>query len=299
MLRNILHSYSTCITVCASAFALCGLSALSTSFAAPAPMPPKTVTVDLGDGVKMEFVLIPSGKFKMGSPKEEEGRLENEDQHEVQITRRFYLAKYLVTQEQYRAIMMKNPSHFKAGSLGAKDVKDLDTKQFPVEWVSWDDAQAFCKKLREKDKEERKFRLPTEAEWEYACRAGTTTPFYFGSELNGWQANCAGNIMPYGTVDKGPNKQRPTKVGDYGENKWGLCDMHGNVWQWCEDYYVPYDGLPEKDPLQSVKKNEFGRIARGGAWDQIAWGCRAARRCCFSPNDHQRDIGFRVAFTVD
>ncbi len=114
-------------------------------------------------------------------------------------------------------------------------MKDLDTRQFPVEMVSWDDAQAFCKKLTENDKQKRKFRLPTEAEWEYACRAGTTTTFYFGSELNGKQANCNGNV-PYGTTDKGPAKGRTTKVGEYGENKWGLCDMHGNVLQWCADY---------------------------------------------------------------
>ena len=147
-------------------------------------MPPKPVTVDLGGDVIMEFVLIPKGKFMMGSPKDEKDRENDEMQHEVEITKPFYLAKYPVTQEQYQAITGKNPSWFCKD--GKEDgVKDLDTKQFPVETVSWDDAQTFCKKLGENDKQKRQFRLPTEAEWEYACRAGTTTPFSFGAELNG------------------------------------------------------------------------------------------------------------------
>src|SRR5581483_2973511 len=199
--------------------------------------PPKTVTVDLGGDVKMEFVLIPKGKFTMGSPKDQTGHRKDEVQHEVEISKPFYMAKHLVTQEQYEAIIGKNPSSFCNGGTGSHKVKDLDTKQFPVEMVSWDDAQAFCKKLAEKDKQKRKFRLPTEAEWEYTCRAGTTTPFSFGSKLNGKEANCNGEKPPYGTNARGPNKGRTTKVGDYGANPWGLCDMHGNVWEWCEDYY--------------------------------------------------------------
>src|SRR5207244_8011892 len=119
--------------------------------AAPAPAPPKTVTVDLGGDVKMEFVLIPKGKFTMGSPKEEKDRGDDEVPHEVEITKPFYLAKYPVTQQQYLAVIGKNPSWFCKDGKGANKVKDLDTKQFPVEQVSWDDAQAFCKKLTEDD----------------------------------------------------------------------------------------------------------------------------------------------------
>lgn len=260
---------------------------------------PKTVTVDLGGDVKMEFVLIPKGKFQMGSPKEEKERNKDEEQHEVEITKPFYLAKYPVTQEQYLAITGQNPSWFCKDGRGAEKVKDLNTKTFPVEQVSWTDAQTFCEKLREKDKQKRQFHLPTEAQWEYACRAGTTTPFYFGSELNGKQANCNGN-HPYGTADNGPFKERTTKVGEYGENEWGLCDMHGNVYQWCEDYYGPYnDDLKPTDPLRSAKYSVEGRVTRGGSWLLGASFCRAAHRyellgLLILPN-----VGFRVAFRPD
>jgi formylglycine-generating enzyme required for sulfatase activity len=264
-----------------------------------------TVTVDLGGDVKMEFVLIPKGKFMMGSPNEEKERnpgekdFDAEKQHEVEITKPFYLAKYPVTQEQYQAIIGKNPSFFckdSKDSNGVDKVKGLDTKLFPVEMVSWDDAQAFCKKLTEADKQKRKFRLPTEAEWEYACRAGTTTPFYFGTELNGTQANCNGE-HPYGTTDKGPYKSRTTKVGEYGANKWGLCDMHGNVWQWCEDYDGPYnDDLKSTDPLRKDKHSEERRIVRGGSWFYNARECRAAFRGSYRPAHRDLDTGFRVAF---
>ena len=272
---------------------------------APTPESPKTVAVDIGGGVKMDFVLIPKGKFKMGSPKTEQGRnlfekdFDAEAQHEVEISRPFYLAKYPVTQEQYLVILGKNPSCFQAGKGGADKVKGMDTKQFPVENVSWDDAQAYCKKLSENDADKRKFRLPTEAEWEYACRAGTTTPFYFGSKLNGNEANCDGT-NPYGTTDEGPSKGRTTKVGDYGENKWGLCDMHGNVWQWCQDYYGPYnDDLKSTDPLRSTQYAEEGRVLRGGSWVNVATSCRAATRYRGTRSIHNIIRGFRVAFSLD
>ena len=143
-----------------------------------------------------------------------------------------------------------------------------------------------------------RFRLPTEAEWEYACRAGTTTPFSFGSELNGTQANCNGQA-PYGTKKEGPYKGRPTKVGEYGENKWGLCDMHGNLFQWCEDYYGPYnDDLKYSDPLRSVNYSEEQRVLRGGSWRTTPRYCRAAYR--WGETDSLSVIyGFRVAFRVD
>jgi formylglycine-generating enzyme required for sulfatase activity len=260
----------------------------------------KTLTVALGDGVTMAFVLIPAGRFTMGSPKDEKERSDDEEQHPVEITRPFYLAKYPVTQEQYQAVMGKNPSYFQAGPGGAAEVKSLDTKHFPVECVSWDNAQAFCKKIRASTKPGHTFRLPTEAEWEYACRAGTTTPFYFGSELNGKQANCNGSVVPYGTTDLGPWKKRTTKVGEYRENPWGLCDMHGNVWQWCEDYYGPYnDDLKATDPLRSVKYAEGSRVSRGGSWGHAGLYCRAAYRTLAPPDTRNEYSGFRVAFRLD
>jgi formylglycine-generating enzyme required for sulfatase activity len=264
----------------------------------------RTLTVDLGGSVKMEFVLIPKGKFLMGSPSDEteHNRLEKdfdaEKQHEVEITKPFYLAKYPVTQEQYRALMKVNPSWFQAGrGEEGNKVQGLDTKQFPVESVSWDDAQAFCQKMHDNDQLRRKFRLPTEAEWEYACRAGTTTPFSFGSVLNGKEANCNGN-GPYGTTVKGPYKARTTKVGEYGENPWGLCDMHSNVRQWCEDYYGPYEGLAKQDPVRTIKYSKESRVVRGGSWNVNAGLCRAACRFGLAP-DHRATVGFRVCFRLD
>jgi formylglycine-generating enzyme required for sulfatase activity len=266
---------------------------------------PKTQSVDLGGGVKMEFVLIPKGKFTMGSPPTEKGRnpfekdFDAEKLHEVEITKPFYMAKYPVTQEQYEAITGENPSWFQAGKMGADKVKGLSTKQFPVETVSWDNAQAFCKKLREQDKQMRVFRLPTEAEWEYACRAGTTTPFYFGSKLNGKDANCQGD-SPYGTDERGPYNRRTTKVGEYGENKWGLCDMHGNVCQWCEDCYGPYNAdLNSTDPLRKTKYSEDSRVLRGGSWRDGASICRAACRARVWPYARGSNAGFRVVFHID
>jgi formylglycine-generating enzyme len=265
----------------------------------PAKELPKTMTVTLGGDVKMEFVLIPKGKFKMGSPPDEKGRGDDEVLHNVEISKPFYLAKYPVTQKQYQTLTKTNPSFFQADQGGADKVKDLDTDQFPVETVSWNDAQAFCKKLMENDPQQRNFRLPTEAEWEFACRAGTTTPFSFGSKLNGKEANCNGNY-PYGSTEKGPNKGRTTKVSEYGENPWGLCDMHGNVWQWCEDYYGPYnETLKATDPLRSVKQEEDRRILRGGSWLYLAGQCRAAYRNWDEPGKRQNNIGFRVAFRPD
>ncbi len=276
-------------------------------------MAPKTVMVDLGGGVKMEFVLIPRGKFMMGSPKTEkernpfEKKFDDEAQHEVEITKPFYLAKYPVTQEQYVAIIGEEPQLDSADRMAkeADEVKDLDTKQFPVDWVSWSDAQAFCKKLRENDKQKRKFRLPTEAEWEYACRAGTSTPFSFGSELNGKQANCIG-IGPYGTTDKGPYKRRTTKVGEYGENKWGLCDMHGNVYQWCEDYYGPYE---ESESCQAIpcdqrskhSTEEYRHPARRLLVQTPPRTVAAACRITVTarPGSRNSNWGFRVALRLD
>ena len=309
MIRRVSHALWLSVFFWIGLFTVAGLNLLPVSAAAddkPEKEPPKTVTVDLGGEVKMEFVLIPKGKFTMGAPAEEkernpaEKKFDAEKQHEVEISKPFYLAKYSVTQEQYQAVTGKNPSHFCKGGFETDKVKDLDTKQFPVENVSWDDAQAFCKKLKESDKDKRKYRLPTEAEWEYACRAGTTTPFSFGAELNGKQANCNGSVVPYGTTVMGPWKQRTTKVGEYGENPWGLCDMHGNVWQWCEDYYGPYnDDLKATDPLRSVKYAEGRRVLRGGSWGHAGLYCRAAYRTLATPATRNEYVGFRVAFGLD
>jgi formylglycine-generating enzyme required for sulfatase activity len=254
--------------------------------------PPKKITNSIG----MKLVLIPAGKFNMGSPTDEEDRVNNEKQHEVEITKPFYLGVYTVTQKQYQKVMGKNPSHFCKDGEGKDDVKDLDTDDFPVENVSWQDVKKFSAKLSAlaaEKKAGRVYRLPTEAEWEYACRAGTTTPFHFGKSLSSKQANFDGDA-PYGEAPKGPNLKRTCKVGSYRPNAWGLYDMHGNVEQFCEDWYQEdYHKDKKRDP-KGPKKGE-SRVLRGGLWTSGAEYCRAARRTGVPLDSHVNRWGFRVA----
>jgi eukaryotic-like serine/threonine-protein kinase len=197
-----------------------------------------------------------------------------------------------VTQGQWQDVMGKNPSYFSRDGRGkkkVKDIKDEELKLFPVERVSWEDAQEFIKKLNEKEGGNGfVYRLPCEAEWEYACRGGATSEedcsyhFYFEkptNDLSSTQANFDGND-PYGKGEKGPCLGRTTKVGSNAPNKLGLYDMHGNVWQWCEDLY---------DPKGSA------RVVRGGSWISFGLGCRAAYRLSYAPSDRYDYVGFRLA----
>ena len=154
----------------------------------------------------------------MGSPPGESGRFDDETQHRVTLTEGFWMAKTEVTQKQWKSVMGNNPSHFQGDNL-------------PVECVSWDDCVEFCRKAGHG------LQLPTEAQWEYACRAGSETPYFWGNALNGDRANCNGNY-PCGTTVKGPYKEKTTPVGSYQANAWGLYDMHGNVREWCADWYT-------------------------------------------------------------
>ncbi len=229
----------------------------------------EVMELELGDGVKMELVKIKKGKFMMGSPKDEKGHDTVEDEKEVEIKQDFWMGRYEVTQSQYKTIIGENPSRFKG-------------ENHPVESVSWDDATKFCENLSVKLK--KKLTLPSQAQWEYACRAGTKTPFHFGSVLNGALANCNGKY-PYGTETKGKYLERTTDVGSYPANPWGLSDMHGNVWEWCVDW------------LDSKQK---AKIFRGGSWGHEPILCRSAR--CFSfgePSNSSYDIGFRVICAVE
>ncbi len=246
----------------------------------------KTRPFDLGNGVKLVMVRIPAKgkKFVMGSPESEESRGKDEEPHDVTFGHDYYMGKFEVTQEQYEAITGKNPSKF----TGAKN---------PAETVSWDEAKTFIEKLNEKLKDQNvTFRLPSEAEWEYACRAGTTTPFHFGKELNGKQANSNGKY-PYGTTVEGPSLEKTTPVGGYAANDFGLHDMHGNVWEWCEDYYGPYSAAPKDGKAKTIKQSNDVRVLRGGSWYLIAVICRSAIRNNFAPGDRYSNIGFRVAFS--
>jgi uncharacterized protein (TIGR02996 family) len=248
--------------------------------------------VRLVNSLGMEFRLIPTGTFLMGSPESEPERNEDEGpQHEVEITRPFYLGAYPVTQREFQAVMGHNPSDFTPERGGGP--------LYPVENVSWEDGRAFCERLSAREPG-RRYDLPTEAQWEHACRAGTETPFHFGNELNGTQANCRGNF-PYGTELKGPRLGQTCRVGCYHANAFGLYDMHGNVWEWCADYYDPtfYNTSPSRNPFQGQKGAEERRVLRGGSWGGSAGNCRAAFRHWRDPADRNDFVGFRVALRLD
>jgi formylglycine-generating enzyme required for sulfatase activity len=270
--------------------------------AAPVPthlMPTKPGEVrefEIANGVKMEFCWIPAGKATLGSPKEEKERDSYELEHEYE-TKGFLLGKHPVTQAEWKAVMGDNPSWFQPEGSGKDKLqkdKILDTSRFPVEEVSWDDCQEFLVLVNKRVGAAKvfgqagKFVLPHEDEWEYACRGGkgNKQAFYFGNELNGTQANCDGNF-PYGRDKKGDYKERPTEVGSYAKehpHPWGLCDMHGNVWQWCENL---------------CEKSKGRRALRGGAWHLDPAYCRAAYRGMPSPADRLNVYGFRVCFRLD
>jgi formylglycine-generating enzyme required for sulfatase activity len=244
----------------------------------------------------MKLVRIPPGTFRMGSPRDEQGRSDDEGQHEVEITHPFYMGVHEVTQEQYEKVMGTNPSYFSPTGGGKDRVRDVDTSRFPVESVSWEDAGAFCAKLSAVPEEKqagRVYRLPTEAEWEYACREGgrVSGPFHFGSSLCSTQANFDGN-HPYGGADRGPNLERPAPVGSYQANAFGLYDLHGNVWEWCADWYGWYNPKDRRDP-QGPASGTI-RVPRGGSWYNSGRNCRAARRARFPPGVGFAHTGFRV-----
>jgi formylglycine-generating enzyme required for sulfatase activity len=263
---------------------------------APLPGGPREVTNSVG----MRLRLIPAGRFLMGSPQTEAGRREDEGpRHEVTLTRPFYLGVYPVTQEEYRHLTGKNPSFCSPEGVGKKWVRGLDTARFPVEQVTWTEAVAFCAKLSALPEEKaagRVYRLPTEAEWEYACRAGTDTPFWWGDSASSLQDNFDGR-EPYGGAARGPFLQRTCRVGSYLANPWGLHDLHGNVFQWCADWYDPrYYALGmDRDP--KGPQNGTVRVLRGGAWSFGGKICRAAGREAAGPDDVYDQFGFRVAMS--
>lgn len=251
----------------------------------------KTLTNSIG----MRFALIPAGVFEMG---QSDGDDHEKPVHRVRISQPFYLGVHEVTQSQYERVMGTNPSWFSKWRGGKDKVSGLDTSNSPVESVSWDDAQDFCKKLSALTGEQtnrRQYRLPTEAEWEYACRAGTKTKFHFGDVSNGDKANVNGNY-PEGTTTKGPYLERTTSVGQYAPNAFGLYDMLGNVWEWCEDgfdekTYSKRSGLTT-DPL--VKSASEYRVLRGGMWDTDSRDAYSAVRFRSFPDYGGQGEGFRV-----
>ena len=248
----------------------------------PASQPGKELALDLGNSVTMRLVLIPGGKFMMGSPDSEKGRDSDEGpQHEVAISKSFYLGIYAVTQGQWKAVMGTEPWKKEAGVREGVD--------FPVTFVSWDDAAEFCK--RASQKAGMTVRLPTEAEREYACRAGTKTRFYYGDDLD--YAKLGDNAW---YIKNAPQAREgyAHAAGQKKPNDWGLYDMHGNVWGWCSDWYG------EKYYANSDKTDPRGpgsgtlRVVRGGSWLSSPQDCRSALRHGYEPDVRTSVVGFRV-----
>jgi formylglycine-generating enzyme required for sulfatase activity/uncharacterized caspase-like protein len=234
----------------------------------------------IGDAA-LELATIPGGTFTMGSPADEPQREEDEGpQREVTVPQ-FLLGKYQITQAQYQAVMDENPSSFSENGANR-----------PVERVTWENAVAFCQKLSQQTG--REYRLPSEAEWEYACRAGTTTPFYFGPTLTPNLANYDGNYT-YGSGPKGEYRGQTIKVGGFPANAFGLYDLHGNVWEWCLDHWHDsYNGAPTDGSAWTTGGDSSRRVLRGGSWDNYPWGCRSANRNGLARDGRNGDIGFRV-----
>ena len=241
------------------------------------------VPVEITNSIGMKLKLIPAGEFMMGSPESGDGGPSwVKPQHKVRITKPFYLGVCEVTQAEYEKVMGKNPSWFSKGGRGAKGVSGKDTSRHPVEQVGWDDAVEFCKKLSAK--EGKTYRLPTEAEWEYTCRAGTTTLYSFGDD--------AASLGEYAWYrDNSDEKTHP--VGEKKPNAWGLHDMHGNVWEWCQDCYGEYSSDAVTNPTGPSQGSL--RVFRGGGWGSDARSCRAAYRRRLEPQVRDDGLGFRVA----
>ncbi|MCL2154948.1 MAG: formylglycine-generating enzyme family protein [Leptospirales bacterium] len=255
--------------------------------------------------VPIQMVQIQGGTFMMGSPTTEPDRYDEEVQHKVTVSA-FSMSKYQVTQDQFESLMGYNPSSLTGTNL-------------PVEWVTWYDAVEFCNKLSDKegleqvyaitnvsrdgnhiteatvtaDWSKKGYRLPTEAEWEYACRADTTTPFNTGDNITAEQANYDGNY-PYKENPKGIYREKTTRVGSFAPNAWDLCDMHGNVWEWCWDFYDSnYSSNASSDPKGSA--SGVYRVLRGGSWFSLGRYLRSANRSYFPPDYLYSNIGFRLA----
>jgi formylglycine-generating enzyme required for sulfatase activity len=244
-----------------------------------------TQIIEQVNGVEIAMVSIVGGTFLMGSPEDEAERISWEGpQHQVTIEP-FYMGKYPVTQAQWLAVMGSNPSRFKDGNWENR----------PVEKVSWNDAIAFCDKLSKLTGQE--YRLPSEAEWEYACRAGTTTPFYFGETITSDLANYNSNYT-YASEPEGVYRQETTEIGKFPPNGFGLSDMHGNVEEWCGDnWHENYEGAPIDG---SVWKggDESSRVLRGGSWFFYPIIARAASRSWYDRIVRNGIVGFRVAARI-
>jgi len=237
-------------------------------------------------GLGLEMVWIKPGTFTMGSPMFELGREADETQHEVVLTEGFWLGRHEVTQAQWKALMGGNPSRFM--HLGG---------HHPVEKISWDQAVEFCAKLTEVERAAGRlpanfeYALPTEAQWEYACRAGTTSALNSGKELTAAEGTCP-NLDEVAWYE-GNSGGKTHPLGRKRANAWGLCDMHGNLWEWCADWLGDYGDEGLTDPAGPPRGEK--RVLRGGGWRHQAWTCRSSKRYGCEPDQRLGSFGFRVA----
>ncbi len=241
-------------------------------------------SMEITNSIGMKLVLVSKGTFNMGSPIAEEGAEDDESQHQVTISKDYFLGMTEVTQGQYEKVMGTNPSSFQK-----EVIRNSDSSMYPVEQISWKDAVEFCEKLSDLPEEEkagRVYRLPTEAEWEYACRAGSKTAYCSGESLESLSDNAWFH-------SNSENQTHP--VEQKKPNALGFCDMHGNVWEWCSDRYGEY---PKESVIDPIGPREGAdRVLRGGSWFNVAAHCRSASRHCYHPSlrNFLNRHGFRVA----
>ena len=248
------------------------------------------------EGVRLCW--CPAGRFVMGSPAGELERRDDEEQVEVTLSRGFWAGKYEATQGEWRRVMGKFPGELNAGA----------GDDYPAYWVNFAETEEFCRRLTEAARksgtlpEGWAFRLPTEAQWEYAARAGTTTATHFGNSLSSRQANFQGK--PYNGGEEGPSIRRAVSVGSYPPNAWGLHDVLGNIHEWCRDWYhrkLPGGVDPDLSKVRGAPNRDgtYSRVRRGGSWPDDGWACRVAFRLRYEPERRSDHIGFRVVVSKE
>ncbi|QEG01355.1 Serine/threonine-protein kinase pkn1 [Stieleria maiorica] len=281
-------------------YAVLGQGQWSDEPSAPQKPQPEELKASFLNSIGMKFQRIPPGVFSMGSAIDQPGRKPDEFPHLISISREFFLAAYEVSQSEYRFVMQSNPSYFRIHGDGQKDLQGQLPDQLPVEQVTWDEANEFCRRLSRLPAETasgRRYRLPTEAEWEYACRAGTETAFFFGDQIGQNQVNGDGRF-PYGTSPRTAFLRRTCDVAMFRPNAFGLYNLSGNVAEWCQDWYDAdyYRSSHDDNPTGPITGSE--RVLRGGSWFDGGVALRSSNRQSAAPTTRLPFHGFRVVCEV-
>lgn len=248
--------------------------------------------INFTNSIGIEFVLVTGGKFVMGSCQSNIYARDNEKPSSEVYVAPFYISKHQITQREYKAVMGFNPSYFSPEGRGCYEIADMKTDNFPVESVSWEDANGFCEKLSDiliEKQHHIKYMLPTEEQWEFACNHYPNSLFNTGNSLTSFDANILG-AYPLNQGKIGISLNRPTEVGQYDPNEFGIYDMHGNIWEWCKNEYYLYSNI------DVCYKNI--RVLRGGSWNSYSRFCRSAYRCIGEHNTHYYDCGIRLVCSI-